>query len=153
MSEAGPEFRVAQVDATTGSALRMAVLRPHEAIDRPMYARERDAATLHFAALDKDQEVLSGGSVMAEAHPSDPRPYDWRIRGMATRPEQRGRGVGSAVLAAIEGGARERGARRLWCNARVGARRFYERAGFTVEGEEYEIEGIGSHLLMSRTLG
>ena len=117
-----------------------------------MYALEEDAATLHFAAELEDGEVLSVGSVMAEAHPLDPRPGDWRIRGMATRPDLRGRGLGSRVLDAIERAARERGAARLWCNARVGASAFYRHAGFAAEGAEFEIEGIGPHFLMSKTL-
>jgi GNAT superfamily N-acetyltransferase len=143
---------VVQVDAEVGRALRMSVLRPHEPAGRPMYGREQEPSTLHFAAVGRAEAVLAVGSVMPEEHPRDPRPDDWRIRGMATRPELRGRGMGSAVLAAIEGAAGERGARRLWCNARTGARRFYERAGFAAEGREYEIEGIGAHFLMSKTL-
>ncbi len=40
----------------------------------------------------------------------------------------------------------------MWCNARSGARTFYERAGFCVEGEEFEIAGIGPHFLMAKPL-
>lgn len=152
MSGAGHPARVAQVDADSGRALRIAVLRPHEPGAARMYPLERDAATLHFAALGPAGEVLSVGSAMAEAHPREPRTGDWRVRGMATTPDRRGEGLGAAVLASLEDAARERWAQRLWCNARSGARRFYERAGFTVEGEEFELPQIGPHYLMSRDL-
>lgn len=116
-----------------------------------MYPLEAHPATAHFAAL-AGERVLSVGSVMADAHPRDPEANDWRVRGMATVPEQRGQGLGARVLAALEAHAREEGGGRVWCNARIGARSFYERAGWAVEGEEYEIPGIGPHLLMARPL-
>jgi predicted GNAT family N-acyltransferase len=153
VSAAGAPVRVETVDAAAGRALRRAVLRPQERQDGPMYPLEEDPATLHFAALAAGGEVLAVGSVMPEAHPRRPRPGDWRIRGMATRAQDRGSGLGSSVLEAIERAAREGGGARLWCNARVGAAAFYERGGFQIEGEEYEIEGIGPHFLMSRPIG
>jgi GNAT superfamily N-acetyltransferase len=71
---------------------------------------------------------------------------------MATRAALRGAGLGGMVLAALERHAREHGAKRVWCNARTGARRFYEDAGFHVEGKEFVIPGIGPHFLMAKPL-
>ena len=48
---------------------------------------------------------------------------------------ERGRGVGTALLDAVESLARERGCRRLWVlttNDNVDALRFYQRRGFTL---------------------
>jgi predicted GNAT family N-acyltransferase len=36
----------------------------------------------------------------------------------------------------------------VWCNARVRARSLYERAGFTVVSEEFDVPEIGPHLVM-----
>ncbi len=152
MSDAPAGIRVLAVDAQQGQALRMSVLRPSQRPGESMYPREGDPATAHYAALGAEGTVLAVGSVMEEGHPHEPREGDWRVRGMATEPELRGRGLGKLVLAALEAHARERGARRLWCNARTGARAFYEREGWCAEGEEYEIEGIGPHFLMAKTL-
>jgi GNAT superfamily N-acetyltransferase len=152
VSAPGEAVCVVAVDAGAGRALRSEVLRPHEPQGTPMYVREDDPATLHFAALGGDGEVLSVGSAMADPHPRDPREGDWRVRGMATAPAARGRGLGRQVLTALEAAARERGAWRLWCNARSGARAFYEHAGFAVEGEQFELPEIGPHFLMSRAL-
>jgi GNAT superfamily N-acetyltransferase len=146
---------VRAVDAQTGRALRMEVLRHHRPAAEPMYPLEEAPATAHYAALGAGgdpAQVLAVGSVMAEAHPREPREGDWRVRGMATRAALRGAGLGAMVLAALERHAREHGGRRLWCNARTGARRFYEDAGFQVEGGEFEIPEIGPHLLMAKPL-
>jgi GNAT superfamily N-acetyltransferase len=151
LSEGPGEVEVVPVAVGVGRALRMSVLRPHESDDGPMYPLEDDPATAHFAALAGEQ-VLAVGSVMADGHPHNPAPGDWRVRGMATVAEWRGQGLGARVLAALETHAGEEGGRRLWCNARIGARVFYERAGWLVEGGEYEIPGIGMHLLMTKAL-
>jgi GNAT superfamily N-acetyltransferase len=151
LKEEPGEVEVVPVAAALGRALRMSVLRSNEPVDGPMYPLEEDPATAHFAALAGDR-VLAVGSVMPDGHPHDPSPGDWRVRGMATLPEWRGQGLGARVLAALEAQARREGGRRLWCNARVGARSFYERAGMAAEGGEYEIPGIGMHLLMSKPL-
>jgi GNAT superfamily N-acetyltransferase len=145
------QVEVVPVAAAVGQALRKAVLRPHEPPEGPMYPLEEGPATAHFAAL-ADGRVLAVGSVMADGHPHEPASGDWRVRGMATLPEWRGHSLGARVLDALEDHAREEGGRRLWCNARVGARSFYERAGWLTEGGEYEIPGIGMHLLMSKQL-
>lgn len=152
MSERPPAVTVGQVPFELSRPLRMAVLRPGEPPDRLMYPAEADPTTAHVAALDAQGEVLSVGSVMPDPHPRDPHPGDWRLRGMATRADMRGTGLGASVLACCEAHARRQGARRLWCNARVGAVTFYERAGMRVEGELFEIPGIGPHRLMSKRL-
>ncbi len=130
----------------------MSVLRPHEPPHRKMYPLEDDPATLHYAVTDDTGEVVAVGSAMPDPHPVDPRPGDWRVRGMATGPERRGEGLGGQVLARLELDGATRGARRIWCNARSGARSFYEHAGYTAEGEEFEIPGIGPHFLMAKPL-
>jgi SAM-dependent methyltransferase len=71
---------------------------------------------------------------------------------MATTEQVRGQGIGAALLGRLLAHVLGRGGRRVWCNARVGARAFYERAGFIVEGEPYEIPEIGPHFLMSNRL-
>jgi predicted GNAT family N-acyltransferase len=54
------------------------------------------------------------------------------------------------VLGALIEHAAAQGATRIWCNARIPAVSLYARAGFEVESEEFEIPGIGSHVVMAR---
>jgi ribosomal protein S18 acetylase RimI-like enzyme len=72
---------------------------------------------------------------------------------MATEPEARGRGAGAALLTALIQYAREQGAIRVWCNARLGALTLYRRAGFEVVSERFEIPEIGPHYRMELPLG
>ena len=147
-----PGARLQAVPPDCVRPLRMAVLRPHEPPDRPLHPGEGGPQAGHLAVIDAAGEVLAVGTVLPDPHPHDPRPGDWRVRGMATRPELRGTGLGALVLEGCERHARERGGRRLWCNARTGARSFYERAGLRPEGEVFELPHIGPHVLMAKPL-
>jgi len=102
------------------------------------------------AAREQGGGVVVGvASIAPEPHPRDAAEGDWRVRGMATAESVRGTGAGAALLAACVEHARAHGGRRAWCNARTPAAGFYARAGWTVESEVFEIEGIGPHVIMS----
>jgi GNAT superfamily N-acetyltransferase len=102
-----------------------------------------------FAVGAFDGERLVGvGLIGPEGEPGT-----WRVRGMATAPDARGQGAGSAVLNALLDHARGNGALRVWASVRIGARTLYERAGFRGASEEFEVPDIGPHLVMSRELG
>ena len=124
--------------------LRQAVLRPHETLEELASHEPPDAFAV--GAFDGD-ELVGVGFVGREGPPGS-----WRVRAMATAPSARGRGVGSAVLAALVEHAIANGAARVWCHARTPARALYERAGFVVASDEFELPQIGPHLVMERNI-
>ena len=132
------------VDPALTRPLRRRVLRPHESLDE--LATHEPPGVHAVAAFDGDA-VVAVGFVCPDGEPGE-----WRVRGMATAPEQRGRGIGAAILDALVEHARSQGATRVWCNARTPALRLYERAGFERESGEFEIPGIGPHFVMARRL-
>jgi predicted GNAT family N-acyltransferase len=69
---------------------------------------------------------------------------------MATDPEVRGAGFGAALLAGCLDAVAEAGGSELWCNARMTAVGFYRRAGFEVVSDEFDVPGIGPHVVMTR---
>jgi ribosomal protein S18 acetylase RimI-like enzyme len=121
-------------------ALRQAVLRPHEPVEHMASSETADTVALGAFAGD---ELIAVGMIAPDGEPGG-----WRIRGMATAPQARGSGAGSAVLDALIEHAGSQGARRIWCNARTPARSLYERAGMRVVSEEFELPEIGPHLVM-----
>jgi predicted GNAT family N-acyltransferase len=70
---------------------------------------------------------------------------------MATRDGKRGRGLGHLVLDALIEHATVNGGRLIWCQARIGAPRFYARSGFVIDGEPFIYEDI-EHIHMWRDL-
>jgi GNAT superfamily N-acetyltransferase len=132
---------VRPVDPAQTRALRQRVLRPHESLEE---LASHEPPGVHAVGVFDGDELVGVGFVCPDGGPGE-----WRVRGMATTREQRGRGVGSAILAALVDHARAQGATRVWCNARTPALSLYARAGFQVESEEFEIPGIGPHFVMA----
>jgi GNAT superfamily N-acetyltransferase len=139
-------MRVARVRVSDTRSLRHSVLRPHEAFSEIVSHEPRGAVA--YAAFEADgAQPIAVGLVGPEGEPGS-----WRVRGMATEPEARGRGAGTAVLAALVQYALEQGATRVWCTARIGAVTLYQRAGFEIVSERFEIPGIGPHYRMELVL-
>jgi len=137
---------VEEVAAGVTYPLRGAVLRQGRPVEIP---RDDDPATFHLAARTPDGQIV--GVVRFHPQPCPWRPdaaHAWQLRGMATDPAVRGTGAGRALVA--EGLARvaRLGADLVWCDARAAAAGFYERLGFRVVTEPYEISPIGPHLGM-----
>ncbi len=120
--------------------LRHAVLRPHQTLAELATHEPPDA---YAVGAFEGPELVAVGLVGREGPPGS-----WRVRGMATAPHARGRGAGTAVLDALVQHASEHRAQRIWCNARIRARSLYERAGFRVVSDQFEIPGIGPHWVM-----
>lgn len=131
---------VKQISIAETRPLRHAVLRPHETLEALAH---HEPAQAYAVGAFEGERLLAVGFVGRDAEPGV-----WRVRAMATAPDARGRGAGSAVLEALLAHAFGHGAIAVWCNARTPARRLYERAGFQVTSEEFEIPGIGPHLRM-----
>lgn len=134
-----------RVAADVVRPLRLEILRPGQPAASAVWPGDDAPGAGHFAVV-REGSVVAVGSIVPEPHPVDPRPGDWRVRGMATVPGDRGRGLGADVLAACVDHARAAGARRVWCHARVRAVGVYERAGFAAETATFDVAGLGLHV-------
>jgi GNAT superfamily N-acetyltransferase len=134
------ELSLRPVPLAETRALRQAVLRPNQSFDELASHEPPDAFAV--GAFDRE-ELVAVGFIGPDGGPGS-----WRVRGMATEPRARSRGGGSAILEALIEHAMSHGATRVWCNARLPARAFYERAGFRAVSESFEITGIGPHYVM-----
>jgi len=135
-------FDVRPVDPALTRELRQRVLRPHESLEE---LASHEPPGVHAVGAFAGDELIAVGFVCPDGGPGE-----WRVRGMATAPEYRGRGAGAAILEQLVDHARAQGATRVWCNARTPALALYERAGFRRESDEFEIPGIGPHFVMAR---
>jgi ribosomal protein S18 acetylase RimI-like enzyme len=135
---------VREVSLAETRTLRQAVLRPHETVASVAADEPRGA----FAVGAFDRGALIAVGLIAP----NGEPGAWRVRGMATAPHARRNGAGTAVLDALLRHALARGASRVWCNVRTPARSLYERAGFRVTSQEFELPKIGPHVVMERKI-
>lgn len=152
-------FTVRPTKAALVRPLRSEVLRPGTPPEQLEYEGDDHPLALHIGAFDGDRLVA-----IATLYPEPPpeelegeipeaafvEDASYRLRGMASLPEVRGQGAGQLTLERALEHARTQRARYVWCNARTGARGFYEKLGFTAYGDEFEVEGIGPHYVMGR---
>ena len=139
------EARVREVSLPETRPLRQAVLRPHQTVDA--MATDEPADSLAVGAFD-GEALIAVGLVGPDGELGA-----WRVRGMATAPDARGKGAGAAILDALIAHAVANGATRVWCNARTPAKSLYERAGLRTVSEEFEIPEIGPHFVMEQMIG
>ncbi|MET0293087.1 MAG: GNAT family N-acetyltransferase [Steroidobacteraceae bacterium] len=145
------DVRIARVTAAEVRPLRSEVLRPGTPPEKLVYDGDDAADALHVGARSADGVIQGIASLCRESAPGRSETA-WRLRGMATRPERRGTGLGRRLLQACFRHVRSEGGALLWCNARVGAVGFYERLGLKREGEVFDVPDVGPHYVMSRWL-
>ena len=144
---------IREVDAPSTHDLRRLVLREGRPDADVHYDEDRLSDTFHLAAVDDDGAVV-GVATWAPA-PTERRPgaLAWRLRGMAVHPSQQGTGVGAALLQAALERLRADGVEVLWADGRDAALTFYERHGWSVEGEGFVAARDIPHHLVVLDLG
>jgi GNAT superfamily N-acetyltransferase len=128
--------------------LRLDILRPDQPPESAVYPGDDDPTTRHFGAFVGDR-MAGIASLYAEGRTGG-QTVGWRLRGMATEPAARRRGLGRALLNACVEHVAAAGGGELWANARMVAVDFYVRDGFDVVSEQFDIPGIGPHVVVRR---
>ncbi len=127
--------------------LRHQVLRQNLPRESAIFKGDDAPAALHFGAFAGARTVAC-----VSLHPSEwETAAAWQLRGMATAPDYRGRGVGRRLMQVMEAELESlQVSRVLWCNARLPAVGFYQGMGWRVVSEEFEIPAAGTHVRMLR---
>jgi GNAT superfamily N-acetyltransferase len=126
--------------------LRSAVLREGLAPELFRFDGDDDENTFHLGYYKGDELVCIGSF-----HKQDKESYageGYQLRGMATREDYQGKGIGNQLLNFAIVYLRGRKVNYIWCNARINACRFYLGIGFEIISDEFEIVGIGPHRVM-----
>lgn len=151
------QISIEQIMAAQTIDLRTRILRPGQPIEICHYAEDNLSSTFHlgaFVTLENGERVIAAnGTFMKDAHkffPEAKNPY--RLRGMATDLPYRGMGLGSMILQQGEMLLKTMNCDLLWFNAREIAFPFYEKNGFTIIGEMFDIPGAGPHKVMYKWL-
>ncbi len=131
--------------------LRHRVLRPHQERDDCYYPGDSDPQAIHLAAFANTSIVA-----VCTAYPEILADQDFlapfRLRGMAVAPTHQKNGVGRLILNDLEARIWSSGGDFLWFNARTSAHGFYQKLGYEVTGDAFEIEPIGMHYVMFKRL-
>jgi predicted GNAT family N-acyltransferase len=114
------------------SALRHQVFVIEQGVPVELEIDGEDDAACHVAALIDNSQVIGTGRMLASG----------KIGRMAVRSDMRCQGVGRAVLDALINEARTHGLAGVSLGAQLSAVAFYQRAGFSCQGDVFIDAGI-----------
>lgn len=148
-SAKGITIRRVSIDLIIG--LRHRILRAGLPVEAAQFPGDNEVSTWHIglfysAPPDENVQVVSCASFMLNSYKEEPA---WQLRGMATDGPHQGKGFGGRLLACAEAAIlKQSNVRRFWCNARVPAIPFYERHGWVVDSDVFDIPTAGPHRKM-----
>ena len=144
-------MQVCFVSASEIYNLRNLVLRPGKPIHTTFYEKDYDIDTFHLAI-----SIESKAQCIATFYPEKMEGVysqkAYRLRGMATHPNFRRKGLGKDLMKSAFTHLLKHQADLLWCKARLVAIPFYRSLGFQIIGGQYDIEEIGAHYTMYKLL-
>jgi GNAT superfamily N-acetyltransferase len=145
----GVPIRVEPVAVDLIVDLRHQVLRQGLPREEAIFDGDQKSDSLHVGAFDGDRLV---GCVTLHASRLEEQPA-WQLRGMAVTGGYQKSGVGRALLKSVDDYVMKQPARVLWCNARVPAAPFYQKHGWQIVSEVFEIPTAGPHVRMIKNCG
>jgi len=129
--------------------LRHRVLRFGLAREEAIFPGDDSPTSRHFGAFDNTTAICCATFHKAN-YETEP---GWRLRGMATDERFRSRGLGRELLNyAEETLLGEDPIRLFWCNARIGALKFYQSQGWEIVSDLFDIPTAGLHYQMVKRI-
>lgn len=130
--------------------LRNCVLRNSAGLDKCVFPSDDTEGNFHLGRFEGNKLVS-----IATFYPEDylgRTGVGFRLRGMATDLAFVGRGYGTDLIKFAINELRSAKASYIWCHARSSAVVFYQKLGFEVISEEFEVPEIGPHFDMIRII-
>lgn len=144
-------MNVKQIEAKDTYGIRNVILRPGLPEETCYFNGDHDEHTFHLGAF-VEGKLASVASFYFTKNPDIENNYQYQLRGMATLEQFQGHGLSSALLRTAFPIIKNNHVDLLWCNARSGAKGFYEKVGFKTISDEFQIEGVGPHFLMTKEI-
>ena len=146
---------VADIDALADAyAVRRDVFVVEQGVPSELELDSFDATADHLVAYDRERAIGAARLVVEAAgfEGSDPAYGPVAHLGrIAVRSQARGRGLGVALVAALEARAVERGLRICALSSQTHALGFYERLGYLAHGPQFDDAGL-PHRWMTKLL-
>ncbi|PHR92726.1 MAG: GNAT family N-acetyltransferase [Leeuwenhoekiella sp.] len=144
------KLHIRQITAAETYAVRHPVLREGKPAESCAMPGDEAEDTLHFGLFDVEK-LIGVVSLMNNSKPQFTG-KQYQLRGMGVLSAYQGQKLGNLLVDEAEKHLQNQGVELLWCNARIKALNFYLRKGFSIEGEPFEIENVGTHYLLFKKL-
>ena len=138
------KIRIAIITALETHKVRHPVLRKGRPLASCAMDGDNKKSTVHWGAY-LEHTLVGVVSLLSTPEHLDTQPNCKQIRGMAVLKNYRNKGIGKALILCLENHAQKTTTAYLWMNARKKAFAFYQDLGFSIKGNLFEIEPIGTH--------
>lgn len=141
--------KIRKITANETCFVRNKVLRKGKPIESCIFDGDDLETTLHFGYFDNENCV---GIVSVFQNKNDNfDPYlQYQIRGMAVLETFQNKGIGRQLIEYCEAVINDDKSLFIWLNARENAVGFYEKLGYKIVGNPFEIASIGLHYCMNK---
>jgi predicted GNAT family N-acyltransferase len=133
-------------DREAAFELRRAVFEVEQNVPRPLDRDVHDGNADHVLAFDEAGRCIGTGRIVRVNYRTA------QMGRMAVAAPFRRRGVGSAMLSALERMACLRGVSEIFLHSQLPAESFHRNRGYVSEGEVFQEQGV-PHVLMRKVLG
>ncbi|WP_300566866.1 GNAT family N-acetyltransferase [Flavobacterium sp.] len=132
-------------------SVRQAVLRSGKPLSTCIFEGDDLETTVHFG-LYYQGELAGIISLFENKNAIFTDEKQFQIRGMAVLEHFQKMGFGNLLVEKTEEYVKLKNASFIWFNARETAVGFYQKLGYTIIGTAFEIENVGTHYVMHKTL-
>ena len=108
-------------------------------------------STLHFGYF-KNEKIVGVATLFKENSKLFLDNEAYRLRGMAVLKGYQKEGFGKMLIDYCEKISLKNKGNLIWFNARIAAVGFYEKLGYKIIGDSFEISDIGQHYIMFKKL-
>jgi len=140
-----------KISAKETIIVRHPVLRKGKPIESCYFDGDNLATTQHFGLYENDK-LEAVISLFENKSPLFEAKRQMQIRGMAVMENNQGKGYGRLLVAHCENILTKQNTELIWFNARKNAVGFYQRMGYEILGDSFEIPGVGIHSVMWKKL-
>lgn len=144
-------LEVKEITAEDTYEIRRKTFPWNQTSDTYKYESDHFRESFHLGAF-LDGELISIASFLKENNAAFAEMNQYRLHGMATIEEYRGRKYGRKLLDFGEKMLKKRRARLLWCYAKSPVSNYYTAFGLREHGEAFVIDLIGPHKVMYKLL-
>ena len=144
-------IEIKKITAFETIIVRHPVLRPGRPIESCHFDGDDLLSTSHFGLFLENQlaGVISAFKAQNKLFSEE---NQYQIRGMAVLSEFQKKGFGEALLEYCENEIRLKSGNLIWFNARETAIGFYEKSGYEILGDQFEIPDVGPHYILFKAI-
>ena len=144
-------IEIEKITAFETIIVRHPVLRPGRPIESCHFDGDDLPTTSHFGLFLENQlaGVISAFKAQNKLFSEE---NQYQIRGMAVLSEFQKKGFGEALLEYCENEIRLKSGNLIWFNARETAIGFYEKSGYEILGDPFEIPDVGPHYILFKVI-